>query len=537
VAQLKDAKNFESVKTNIEAINVKRNFWESMSTIAEVNHFSDLTNQSFEEAVNYYEKYSGDLKVLVNAYYLAIVDSAYRPQIAEVYGQQLIEIALNEARLFEENLKELQAEESKLVSEFGKVFYQIQYQIGDTSYSEDSIKILLNGTNRNSRKKAVSAKSIKFAELENSIAEIIIQIIKVRNNIAKACGFENYVVYAFKKLGRYNYGVADIEKHRNGIVQSLVPLTTDIRNRQSKRIGVNALKFHDYDFLTLREDLIFKFDSVDTIGKISEMFGNLSKETGDLFQKMQSNELIDYTIKKNRMPGNFAFYIPEKKTPFLHTNFTNSKEDFILLCHEFGHAFAYLQSNTAIPEYVYPFVEGAETQAIAMEYFCWAWVEQFFGDNTKEYKYCHLASGLLYLPQLSLIDEFEQFLYENEPENAEELRVYWKKTERKYLPFIAYGNAPFFADGGRYLTFANWFVDYPLWSICYSLAQINAFQMWNEFETDRTEGWRKYVQFCKQGGRSSVLDSLKACAISSPLDTSTVDSVIKVVYDRLVKMV
>jgi len=87
------------------------------------------------------------------------------------------------------------------------------------------------------------------------------------------------------------------------------------------------------------------------------------------------------------------------------------------------------------------------------------------------------------------------------------------------------------------LTFANWFVDYPLWSICYSLAQINAFQMWNEFETDRTEGWRKYVQFCKQGGRSSVLDSLKACAISSPLDTSTVDSVIKVVYDRLVKMV
>jgi len=144
-----------------------------------------------------------------------------------------------------------------------------------------------------------------------------------------------------------------------------------------------------------------------------------------------------------------------------------------------------------------------------------------------------LASQLLYQPQLSLIDGFEQCLYEQEPQSPDELRELWQKIELKYLPFITYEDAPFFTEGGRYLAFANWIMDYPLWSICYSLAQVSALQLWQEFKLDPEKGWQKYLKFCEQGGRASVMELLAQCGISSPLDEETVALVMRMVWQEL----
>lgn len=527
VANLRMATNFAELRSAIDSVNEKRNLWESMLSIAEINHFSDLSNEDFKAGVEFYESHESEIQALVKAYYSALVDSKFQNEIANEYGPQLLEIAFNECKLYNANIKDLQAEELKLANDFANIFYQIKYQIADQSFSADSIQSQFNSENRAKRKEAVAAQSKQLEELENSIASILIKITKLRNKIARACGFENFIEYSFQKMGRYNYGISDIENHRNGILKSLVPHTIEIRKRQAKRMNIPNLKFHDYPCIVPSKNLNFEFDSPDTIKKISKMFEELSPQTGDLFQKMKSSGLIEYKIEKNRMPGNFAFYVPQKKTPFLHTNFNGSKEDFHLLCHEFGHAFSYKQSNTEIPEYVYPFVEGAETQSIAMEFFCWNWIENFFGSNSQAYKYWHLSFELLYLPQLSLIDEFEQFLYVNEPQSIADIKDYWKGLELKYVPFSEYEEAPFFSEGGRYLTFANWFIDYPFWSICYSLAQISAFQFWEIFKTDQKKGWNKYLKFCKTGGRKSVLDSLKDCGILSPLAPQNIDSVLK----------
>lgn len=526
VDALKNAKSFDAVVSKIDAINAKRNRWESMSSIAEANHFSDLSNPSYEKAVAHYEDRNSEIMLLIKSYYDAISHSAFSHQIEEKYGSQLLEIAKNESELTNENVKELLAEESKLSKEFGNVFHQIKYKIAGNSYSPDSIKVKLKSSDREERQKAVSAQSSKFNELEESLSNNIISLIKVRNKIARACGFDNYTSYSFTKLGRYDYSVCDIENHRKHLHKHLVPLTTSIRKEQAKKVKISNLKFHDYEHSNQNGDLFFEFESKENIEKISKMFHEISTEAGHLFDKMNSKGLIDHKMSENRMPGNFAFYIPQKKTAYLHTNFTGSKEDFQLFSHEFGHALAYTLSDTEIPEYVYPFIEGAETQSTAMEYFCWPWMEQFFGDRANEYKKWHLSASLLYLPQLSLIDEFEQALYEKEPQNADALLELWKETELKYIPFIEYEKAPFYSKGGRCLAFANWFVDYPCWSICYSLAQINAFQLWMEFKKDRKAGWDKYLLFCKIGGRSSVLDTLKKCGIESPLKDTTIVSVI-----------
>jgi len=115
VTTLRNAKDFEEVQSSINSINAKRNLWESMLSIAEINHFSDLTNPTYETALNHCENYSVDLEGLVHTYYSGIVDSAYRTQIAEVYGKQLWEIPFNKIKIFDKNLKELQVEETNLV--------------------------------------------------------------------------------------------------------------------------------------------------------------------------------------------------------------------------------------------------------------------------------------------------------------------------------------------------------------------------------------------------------------------------------------
>jgi len=528
VKKIESSNDFKNIKSSINNINKKRNDWDTNWVLAEIHNFAYQNDTTAQETIHYYDGLNTNYTLLINQFYKAIAESKYIEQIKDLYGHQIINIAKNNIKLFGENIKKLQEKELELQKQFGEIYYQIQFEINGKTYSNDSIQPLLVSADRALRKEAISAQSSAYQKAEDSLAPIIIKLIKVRNEIAQKRGFDNYISYRYLEMGRFDYGMADIITHRKAIEQYWVPFTKEIRAKHASNIGQSSLKFHDYNYFGIGDHLKFNFKE-HTIKELSNMFGTLSKSGGYLFDRMVKEGFIDYEIREEKMPGNHAFYIPNKKMPYLHTNFGGTKEDFSLLTHEFGHAFGYLQSDTDIPEYVYPEIEGAEIQSIAMEFICYSGADRFFGQQGDEYRYWHLAFFTLYLSHLTILDEFEHSLYEIEPENAEDLRNCWKAVELKYLPSIDYQDASFFKNGGRYLAASNWLVDYPFYSICYSLAQFSALQIWKEYKQNPVKGWEAYMNFCKLGGRESFLTSLNKCNIKSPFELKNIKEIMEMV--------
>ena len=48
---------------------------------------------------------------------------------------------------------------------------------------------------------------------------------------------------------------------------------------------------------------------------------------------------------------------------------------------------------------------------MSMEFFAWPWAEGFFGDDTRKFRYSHLAGALTFIPYGTMVDHFQHIVY------------------------------------------------------------------------------------------------------------------------------
>ena len=58
------------------------------------------------------------------------------------------------------------------------------------------------------------------------------------------------------------------------------------------------------------------------------------RETGEFFDFMLENELMDLVTKKSKAAGGYCTYIPDYKAPFIFSNFNQTADDIDVLTHE-----------------------------------------------------------------------------------------------------------------------------------------------------------------------------------------------------------
>ena len=62
----------------------------------------------------------------------------------------------------------------------------------------------------------------------------------------------------------------------------------------------------------------------------------------------------------------------------------------------------------------------------------------------------------------------------------------------------------------------------PFYYIDYTLAQVVAFQFFNEARKDHAKTWKKYVKLCKLGGKYPFTELLAKARLNNPFISGTV---------------
>lgn len=522
---------FKASKSGQEQIQLVENSFklfdeiDSMSTLVSIRNSINTKDEFYENESEFMDENMPLISNYSNMLDKLIVKSPFKDELKAHFGDHFfnqIEVSL---KAFDEKLIPFIIEESKLSREYSKLIAGAQIEFEGGVYNLSQMSPFTQSVNRETRHQAQLKVSAFFEENEKAIDDIYDKLVHLRDDMAKAMGYKNYIELGYYRMGRTDYGEKEVNNYREQIKASVVPAVNKLTERKAKRLGIKDLKSYD-TIAFLSGNPTPKGSKDHLVGVAKNMYKEMSKETDEFFTFMLNHDLFDLESKPGKQGGGYCTYIPKYESPFIFANFNGTSHDVDVLTHEAGHAFQIFSSRNHIPSQRWPGMEGAEIHSMSMEFFAWPWVEDFFKEDAEKYYFTHLSGAISFLPYGALVDEFQHEVYKKPNMTPDERKATWRRLEKVYLPSKDYDDDHFMEKGTYWYRQGHIFSS-PFYYIDYTLAQVCAFQYWIKNRKNHENAWKSYYHLCTLGGTKGFVGLIEAAKLDSPFIDGTIERTIK----------
>jgi M3 family oligoendopeptidase len=534
--QLESFVSSKDAKSQLEAfkrINKIRSQISTMSTLSSIRHSIDTTDTFYEAENDYWDNQNPLYSELETQLYKAVLASPFLKELQFEIPKTFFQLAENALKSFDPKIISDLQEENKLSSAYGKLIASAQIDFDGKILTLAQLSPYMINPDRTIRQKAWEAKSAFFTQNEAAIDEIYDKMVKLRDQIARKLGFNNFIELGYIRMNRLDYNANMVSVFRKQVLSDIVPLTQKLYARQAKRIGLDTLHYFDlaYEFKNGNPKPMGTPEDILLAGQ--KMYHELSSETGEFIDFMIERELLDLVAKKGKESGGYCTFINDYQSPFIFSNFNGTQGDVEVLTHEAGHAFQSYQSRWIdVPECAWPTYESCEIHSMSMEFITWPWMNLFFGKDTDKFKFSHLSSAMTFMPYGVLIDHFQHEIYANPNWTPTQRKTAFRNLEKQYLPHKDYTGNDFLERGGFWFQQGHVF-EAPFYYIDYTLAQICALQFFKRAQDKDPQMWNDYMKLCKVGGTQSFLGLIKTANLKSPFEEGCVSSITDLVEKTL----
>lgn len=525
---IKSFEEAKSVQQQIEIIKKQQKLQShisTMGTLCSIRHSIDTNDKFYENETNFFDEKGPEFAKLSNDFTKVLVKSKFRTELEKEYGKHIFNMSDLEIKVFDPVIMEDLVTENKLSTQYSKLVASAQIPFRGQTLTLSQLSPYMQDVERQTRIEANKASWSFFAEHEAEFDEIYDGLVKVRTKIAKKLGYKNFIQLAYDRMLRTDYGPDDVKNYRKQILKEVVPIASKLRKRQQKRLGLDKMYYYDSALNYTTGNAIPKGSPDEIIESAKQMYKELSPETDEFFTMMTKYKLMDVLSKPGKQAGGYCTTLSDYKVPFIFANFNQTQHDVEVMTHEAGHAFQSYQSrNAKLLEYVWPTYEACEIHSMSMEFFTWRWMELFFKEQTKKFKFTHLSGTITFLPYGATVDEFQHFVYENPEATPAERKKAWREIEEKYNPAIDYADNDFLLRGGFWFRQGHIFAS-PFYYIDYTLAQVCALQFWIKLQENPKTAWDDYLRLCKQGGQYPFLKLVEIANLKNPFVDGCIASV------------
>jgi len=526
LSQFDDAIDAEHQLEVFGRINKERSYVITMQTLASLRHTIDTRDEFYDAENTYWDKTGPFYQELQSMLYDAVLESPFRAELEAKFGAQFFKLVECEKKAFSPDIVPDLQEENRLVSEYNKLLASAKIPFQGEEYTLSGLGKFAQDKDRSVREAAQVARYGFFTEHEATLDDIYDQLVKVRAEIAKKLGLNNFIELGYLRMQRTDYNPADVANFRQQVRDVIVPVASEVYEKQRLRLGLSKLRYFDLQFEYENGNAMPHGEPDWILEQGLKMYDELSPETKEFFNMMVETDLLDLVNKEGKQPGGYCTYINDYKVPFIFSNFNGTAADIDVLTHEVGHAFqVYLSRHLELPELAFPTYDACEIHSMSMEFFCWPWMELFFKEDVDKYKYSHLAGAITFIPYGVLVDDFQHFVYDNPTATKEERKAEWRRLEQQYLPHKDYEGCDYLERGGWWHQQGHIFGS-PFYYIDYTLAQICALQFWKRMNSDDKTAWTDYLALCDVGGSKSFVELVKLANLKSPFEDGCVASVI-----------
>ena len=361
-------------------------------SIAHIRHTLDTRDEFYETEIAYLQDTLPTLSGAEVELSEAIASSPFRPDIEQEFGKQYFVSMDLQKKLYCEANVPLRQQESRLTNEYQKIMATAEIPFDGKTLNLYGLQKYFEHSDRAMRAAAVKAYSKFYEANEPRLEEIWDELIKIRNQMGKNLGYENYIPVGYLEQGRTDYGEQEVASFREQVRTFLVPLCQKLYDAQAKRLGLDHVMCYD-------EKMVFPDGNAEPAGDdafmvktAQKMYHEISPETGEFIDFMIDHELMDLQNKPGKASTGYMTSLPSLKAPFVFSCFNHTIFDMQVLTHELGHAFAGYMAMRSQPisDYYSESTDIAEIHSMSMEQFAYPYAEWFFGDQADKFRFAHL---------------------------------------------------------------------------------------------------------------------------------------------------
>ena len=493
---------------------------ETQATLASVRHTIDTRDEFYDTEETFWNAASPELEEYEDAWKGAMLESPFRKDFEAEFGDLMFVNAEIARKAFSPEIIPESQQENDLSQAYSKLIASAQIPFEGGVYTISQLSPFKNDPDDARRLAAWKAEGAWYKEHQAELDDIYDKMVHLRDTMGKKLGYGGYTTLGYYRMGRNCYGKDDVEKFRAAVVKYLVPLADSIYREQAKRLG------KEYPMNFADNALMFRSGNPKPCGDADAILAHgkkfyeaLSPETGEFFNMMLDNELMDVLSTPGKAGGGYCTSLGEYKVPFIFANFNGTQHEVEVVTHEAGHAFAAWMNRDRVPySTIWPSMESCEVHSMSMEFFAWPWAEGFFGADTRKFLYSHLAGALTFIPYGTMVDHFQHIVYEKPDMTPRQRHDAWKELLGVYMPWVKLGgDIPFYGDGEGWQRQMHIYQS-PFYYIDYCLAQTVSLQFWAMLQKDPKDAWAHYMAYTKQGGSRTFTELLKNADLDSPFE-------------------
>lgn len=520
IKALKEAKSFAEAEAAFLEEDKLSGHVSTMSALASIRHSIDTTDKFYDDEQNYWNNAFPQIQVYSQEWTQALLASPFRKEFEEKYGSIIFVNAEMELKTFSPEIIPLLQQENELVTAYEKLLASAQIPFEGEYYTISQMSPFKNDPDDARRLAAWKAEGQWYKDNQEELDRIYDQLVKLRDEMGKKLGYENFLPLGYYRMQRNSYDKNDVEKFRAAVQKYVVPVAVKVYERQAKRLGKTYPMSYADNAMEFRSGNPKPQGTPDDIVAVAKKFYEWrSPETAEFFNHMIEDELMDLLSTKGKQGGGYCAGLRDYKTPFIFANFNGTQHDVEVVTHEAGHAFAdYMNRNRVPIGTCGPSLEACEVHSMSMEYFAEDFAEEFFGPDAAKFKYSHLSGSLVFIPYGTMVDHFQHIVYENPQLTPAERHAKWKELLAIYQPWMKLdGEIPFYAEGQSWQR-QHHIYSMPFYYIDYCLAQTVALQFWNRIQKDQNDAWKHYMAYTLQGGSVVFTELLKNAGLDSPFE-------------------
>jgi len=403
--------------------------------LAELRYSADLTDAYWESEYTFCNESIPQLDAFLEQLYRALAASPLRAQLeSEYFGEGYFDAYEGES-YWDAHYVSLLEEEARLESEY--------YALSDEALSAEPYS------------------EEYFQTYGPPMAELLVELVALRQEIARYLGYESYAQYAYEGYFYRDYTPQEAETYLCGISSALYDCYT--------RVTAPGLWDDSYKYCSEEETFAY-------LKEAATNMGGTVKHAFDLLEKAQ---LYDISYGENKYDASFTLYLWRYNEPFIFVNPCLDQMDKLVFAHEFGHFL-----NDYVCYGSYAGTDVAEVHSQAFEY-----LSLCFTSDSEDLARFKMADSLCTFMECAAYALFEHRLYALAPEDltVENVAALYEKT------CLEFGFDSWNWDSRDFVTVVHFFTE-PMYMVSYVVSNDLALQIYQLEHKGISKGLRLYEQ-------------------------------------------
>lgn len=497
----------------------------------------DTTDEAAEKKyLNFFATVFPEAAKVTNALNKKLVDSGLTPENFEV---PLRDIRAAIAIFREENLP-LMVQLREMETDYDKIAGAQTVTWDGEEKTIEQMKPIFMQPDREKREKAFRLIHERRLQDRSTLNELWGKMFKIRQQIAKNAGFDNFLDYTWQDYGRFDYTPDDVRQFHDAIEQVVVPAVERLNEKRRRALGLDVLRQWDVNAELPGRDPLKPFSNGEELEAGSEtIFKQVDPELGQYFKTMREERLLNLENYKGKAPGGYCTTWTVIKRPFIFMNAIGIHDDVQTMLHEAGHAFHAFEgaSQPYIQQRGAP-IEFCEVASMSMELLAAPYLAKDKGGFYTEAEAArarieHLEGMLVFWPYMAVVDAFQQWAYTSGDAalDAANCDAKWTELWHRFKKGVDYSGIEDWVATGWHRKLHIFTV--PLYYIEYGIAQLGAAQVWANSLHNQSDALRRYRHGLSLGNTAKLPDLFAAAGAKLAFDVDTLGSMVELIEQTI----